>query len=468
MPGLTVYTLISSMHLSILNKHTIRVAILAPILLLIIGSGCNTDHINSSPLLILGGTIIDPSGQGKMGHDLANSYILIRGDTIAKVGKIDNENEFPGDAVTIDASGKFVVPGLIDGFAVINNQEYANAFLYMGITSLIGVDGGRRGPFFTEADPSPDFYRLESVGDDKKPVEENLKDLDLLHKKGYSIALLKYALTPDQVQQLKARAEELHMGCIGELGHTTYRDAAELGIEVFVHTTRYSLDVAPEEMAKAVADQPFSDDMESAKWQYYRYLSNLNLDDPDLNNHAEVLACSETFLMPTLSLLYLDLPDHKNPWDYPIASILSEADINNPADRESGNHRYETFIQENYSNLAMSELEIEKFYATKGAKYLAGSATDVWGTMPGISLHTELHLLSEIGLTNREVLAAATSNFNEAFGWKTGLIKKGYRASLLILNGNPLEDLDNLTEIEQLVLNGKVIDRNALINSITE
>ena len=93
--------------------------------------------------------------------------------------------------IIIDASGKFIVPGLIDGFAVINNQEYANAFLYMGITSIIGVDGGRRGPFFSEADPSPDFYRLESVGDEREPVEKHLEDLELLYEKGYSIALLK-------------------------------------------------------------------------------------------------------------------------------------------------------------------------------------------------------------------------------------------------------------------------------------
>jgi len=456
------------MHLNTSNSQTIRNAALLPLLLLIVGACCKTERIHSPPLLIIGGTIIDVSNQGKRDNDLIRSYILVRDDTIAETGAFNDEIEFPKDVVTIDASGKFILPGLIDGFAVMNNQEYANAFLYLGVTSLIGVDGGRRGSFFTGADPSPDFYRLESVGDERKPVEEHIKDLELLYEQGYSIVLLKYALTPDQVQKLKSRAKELGMGCIGELGYTSYREAAETGIEVFVHTTRYSLDVAPEEMAKAVADQPFSDDMESPKWQYYRYLSNLDLNDPALENHARMLARSKTFLMPTLSLLYLDLPDHRNPWDYPIATILSEEDINNPANKKTGKHDYETFVQENYSNLALREFEIEKFYAAKGAKYLAGSATDVWGTMPGISLHTELHLLSEIGLTNREVLAAATSNFNEAFGWKTGLIKKGFRANLLILKDNPLDDLNCLQEIENLILNGEVIDRDALLNSITE
>jgi len=456
------------MHLNILNNHSFSIAGVLPALLLICCTSCKQERIHSPDLLILGGTIIDVSNQEKSGNDLTNSYVLIRGDTIAEVGTLNDEIEFAKDVVTIDASGKFILPGLIDGFAAMNNQQYANAFLYMGITTIIGVDGGRRGPFFSEAEPSPVFYRLESVGDEKKPVEEHIEDLELLYEKGYSIALLKYALTPDQVHTLKIRAEELGMGCIGELGYTTYREATEMGIEVFVHTTRYSLDVAPEEMAKAVANQPFSDDMESPKWKYYRYLSNLGLNDPELENHARMLAHSETFLMPTLSLLYLDLPNHENPWDYSIASIISEEDINNPADKETGKHHYEAFIRENYRNLALRELEIEKLYAAKGARYLAGSATDVWGTMPGISLHTELHLLSEIGLSNREVLAAATSNFSEAFGWKTGRIKKGFRANLLILNDNPVDDLKHLQEIEYLIVKGILIDRDALLNSITE
>ncbi len=468
MPVLTAYTLISSMRLNISNRKSIPFEGLVPVLIFLFFLGCTTEKTQPVDLLILGGTIIDVSNGGIHEQDLNNSYVLIRGDTIAATGQLNDEIRFPKNVVTIDASGKFIIPGLFDGFAVVNNQQYANAFLYMGITSIIGVDGGRRGLFFSEADPSPDVYRLESVGDERKPINEHIKDLESLYEKGYSIALLKYALSPDQVQKLKARAEELGMGCIGELGYTTYREATELGIEVFVHTTRYSLDVAPEEMAKAVADQPFSDDMESPKWKYYRYLSNLGLDDPDLENHAWVLAHSKTFLMPTLSLLYLDLPDHENPWDYPIAAIISEEDINNPADKETGNHHYEPLIQENYRNLALHELKIETLYAAKGARYLAGSATDVWGTMPGISLHTELHLLSEIGLSNREVLAAATSNFNEAFGWKTGIIKKGYRANLLILNDNPVDDLNHLVGIEHIVLNGEVIDRQELISSINE
>jgi len=61
--------------------------------------------------------------------------------------------------------------------------------------------------------------------------------------------------------------------------------------------------------------------------------------------------------------------------------------------------------------------------------------------MPGISTHTELELLVRSGLTPREALAAATSNYSERFGWRElGLVEAGRRADLLILAADPTVD----------------------------
>lgn len=432
--------------------------------ILILLSGCKTS-VKEEPdyLLLKGGTLIDVSGNGKNSEDILNSYILIENDKIISAGNLQDAPDFPENATIIDASDKYILPGLIDGFAVMNNQAYANAFLYMGVTTILGVYGGRRGPFFPEADPAPDFFLLESVGDDKKSTEEHIADLEKLYNDGFKIVLLKYALTPDQVKACKEKAWELEMGCIGELGYTTYKEAVDIGVEVFVHTTRYSMDVAPRDMAQAVADQPFSDDLNSPKWKYYQYLYKLEPNNEQLIKHAKVLGNSNSYLMPTLSLLYLDLPAPGNPWEYPVAKILNEDDINNPADKVTGKHNYTEEVQRNYTAMGIQEFEIEKKYFAAGAKYLAGSATDVWGTMPGISLHTELKLLSRLGLSNREVIATATSNFHDAFGWKAGQINNGFTANILVLDNNPLEKLENLTDIHALILNGKIIDRNKLL-----
>jgi hypothetical protein len=254
------------------------------------------------------------------------------------------------------------------------------------------------------------------------------------------------------------------MGTIGELGFSSYAEGIMAGIDAFVHSPRYSLDVAPQDMIRAVAEQPFSDDLKSPKWKYYKYLTALNMDDARLQEHAKRLGKASTHIMPTLSIMYLDWPGSRNPWNEPIAKILNAEDINNPADRKTGKHHYDDIHLAAYRDLALNLLKIEELYKKFDARYLAGSGTDVWGTMPGISLHTELELLHEIGLSEREAVAAATSNFATAFGWiHTGLIQPGYAADILVLEENPLEDLNNLKRIHLLILQGSIIDRSALL-----
>ena len=92
---------------------------------------------------------------------------------------------------------------------------------------------------------------------------------------------------------------------------------------------------------------------------------------------------------------------------------------------------------------------------------MAGSLTFA---LPGISLHTELEVLSHLGLTNRQVIAAATNNFSLLWNWKhIGKIEAGRDANILVLSHNPLESLDYLKEIDLLFLEGKKIDRAQLL-----
>ena len=438
------------------------------LLTLLLFSNCKNEEVtrtnNSHSILIKNATLLDVSNLGKSEKDMKNACVLITDDHIEWIGNCKDCPKTDG-AKVIDATGKYIMPGLFDGFAAINNQAYANAYLYMGITSIISVDGGRRGPFFGTGNPSPNIYRLEGVGEEKVETDSLLAQMEAHHKNGFKVMLLMYGLTPDQIEIAIKKAKELDMVTIGEMGYTTYKQGMDLGLNAIVHTTRYSLDVAPRDMAKAVADAPFSNDLNSPKWKYYKFLTQLKKDYEPLQQHARNIANSNTFLIPTSSLSYLDLPDHQNPWKEPIAATLNIEDINRPADPQTGNHSIDEEEQAAYSNLIQNEVtNIEPTYYKNGAKYLAGSGTDVWGTMPGISLHTELKLLNEkVGLTKREVLAAATTNFSKAYAWKNGSLKKGFLANVLILNKNPLDDLQNLKDIDQLILNGKIVDRSVMI-----
>jgi imidazolonepropionase-like amidohydrolase len=69
-----------------------------------------------------------------------------------------------------------------------------------------------------------------------------------------------------------------------------------------------------------------------------------------------------------------------------------------------------------------------------------------------------------MGLTNRQVLAAATHNFSLIWNWThIGKIEQGGEADILILQNNPLNALEELKNIELLMVDGEIIDHKTLI-----
>ncbi|MES1211020.1 MAG: amidohydrolase family protein, partial [Acidobacteriota bacterium] len=168
-------------------------------------------------------------------------------------------------------------------------------------------------------------------------------------------------------------------------------------------------------------------------------------------------------LIPTQSMMYLDLPGHENPWKEPIAAILDPKDINFPANPATGER--DPGGRPPRPEAAKRFLELDTHYRKAGAKYLAGSGADAFGTLPGISLHTELALLTRIGLTPRQALAAATGNVSELLGWsEVGQLKAGSNADLLVLDADPTQDISHLKKIRMVLLNGEILDRERLLH----
>jgi len=417
-------------------------------------------------LVLDGGTLLDVSSFGSSSADIKDSVIVLRGDRIVAAGP-RGAVEIPAGAEVLKVAGKYVVPGLTDAFATLNNQKQADAFLYMGVTSILGLGeppGGRRGPLFLDASPSPRIYPLDWEWSETAAASEPelIRQIDALARSGVKALLLHYGLTPAQVRVTARRARELGIATIGEFGATPYPEAIQAGVNAFVHSGRYSLELAPPALRKEVADDPFG----PPRIKFYEFLTHLSPEDPALQRYAAVLAAGNSGLIPTLSMLYLELPDHENPWKEPIAAILDPQDLHLPADPLTGQRKQPVTGPVNAfpPGFGVATLRIEEQYRKAGAHYLAGSGSDALGTMPGISLHTELKLLTRIGLTPRQALAAATGNVGELLGWKdVGQVKAGYSANLLVLDENPLEEIANLKKIRLLILNGKVLDRNRLL-----
>jgi hypothetical protein len=429
-------------------------------------------------IALVGGTALDFDNYGKSTDDLENAVVLVSNDSIVAVGKSD-EISIPENAKIVDLTGKYLVPGFIDGFAAMNDQNYANAFLYMGVTTIVGLDGGRRGPIYWEADPAPEIYKFDSYyGDAVWSEEEQMikrwatkneieHAIDSIAATGVKVLLVHYGVKPEQLETVVKKCREHDIVTIGELGHSKVADALEAGVQSFVHISRYSIDFVPETIKKGYDDAPFG----PPRVRAYQYYEDFEPEaDSALTKHAQLIGSSNAGLIPTHALFYPSFDFAKNPWTYRIAELIDPDSIHMPLNKETGKW---TVLRntEKWDTLFWSEklvnnlLKIEKKYVQNNAKYLTGSGTDAFGAMPGISLHSEMEMLVRSGLTPREAIAAATTNFCKIYEWDhIGQIKAGSEADILVFDKNPVENLEHLNALNRLMLDGEIITRDSLLH----
>jgi hypothetical protein len=454
----------------------------------------------SVPLVLAGGTVVDVTDWGKSAKDLTDAVVIVRDGRITDVGS-RLAISIPKDARVIDCTGKFLVPGLIDGFAGMNSQGQANAYLYMGVTSMVAVSDARRGVIDFSASPSPHIYRMDSIGETdnwsllaKRPEwalklrdaghpaelspEDTLRQLTDTAQLGTRVVWLGHNVTAANAQWIIAHARQMGLVTYGEFVATPYQVGAEAGVDVLVHMGRYELGVIPDELQR-----PLVEDTEgTAAATAYDYAERLPPTDPHLRDYAHFLASHHAALMPTFSIYYAQLPDHRNLWKEPAAALLDPAHVYDPANRETGEMDYplsywtrhlpamgQRYLEEGLRKKAdLSALRLWRINETlfsASPHYLAASGAPVQGSLPGISMHTELELLVRLGLSPREALAAATNNYSLQFGWNDlGLISPGRHADILVVDGDPTLSIWNARRISTLIMDGNVIDREALLN----
>lgn len=105
-----------------------------------------------------------------------------------------------------------------------------------------------------------------------------------------------------------------------------------------------------------------------------------------------------------------------------------------------------------------------RLYASGARMTLGTDMSNPW-IAPGISLHREMALLAEAGVPNARILAAATVQAADALGAGTrlGRVAVGHEADLLVLAGDPLHDLTHMREAQAVLLDGRYLDRDALV-----
>ena len=102
---------------------------------------------------------------------------------------------------------------------------------------------------------------------------------------------------------------------------------------------------------------------------------------------------------------------------------------------------------------------IFKAFLDAGVTVFAGTDANVPVMVPGFSLHTELEAMQSLGMPPEKVLASATYLPAEWLKAKSGRVKEGYDGNLLLLTENPLNDIRATRSIDTVILNGHLLGR---------
>ncbi len=453
------------------------------------------------PLVLTGGTLIDVTEWGRSARDIQNVVVIIREGKISEVGPAASI-VIPKVARIIDCTGKFIVPGLVDGYAGMSTQGQASANLYMGVTTIVARSDHEHGIVDLGANPRPNILAIDSAGTTdnwsllaKQPawmskLQEGIRPLELspedtgrqlndTARLGTRVIFIGHNITAANTQWIITRAHQLGMITYGEFISTPYNVGVEDDVDALIHMDRYDLGLVPAELQRPLVDTPEGPSANTA----YDYSQRIPPMDRHVSAYAKFLASHHAALMPTLSMYFVNLPGHRNLWKEPAAALLNPANMFNPTNVQTGEMDYplpswtrhlpavgQRWMEENQRKKeaqdAMRMWMINSTIFSAYPHYLAGSGAPVDGSMPGISLHTELELLVRLGLSSREALASATNNYALQFGWnELGLIAPGRRADVLVLDGDPTVNIWNARRISTLIEDGNVIDRDALLNT---
>lgn len=415
-------------------KATTRYLMSASLLALSVACGPSSqEELQSISLVVANGIVLDGNG----GEPIADGLVAIRGTRIVAVGP-SADFKIPEDVAVIDAGGGTILPGIINAHVhgVATAATRRHVFLLDGVTSvcdlgdslarmhefeqeriqsgpaargfnagpIIAASGGYPGP--------PVVYEVRGEAEAEMAVRD-------LHSRGAEF--IKVALEPGPLfDEYFAVLNLQELRSIATTAHA-------LGLLVRAHVYNSAmLDVALEAGVDIIEHVPLPYDSRDE-------LVSMFDDDgifrmpPELEAQLRRMINQRVVLVPTL-----DVNTH-DPYVWGDIGV-----------------EWEEFIQ---TNLGF----VENFHDSGGIIAL-GNDYGIPGMQPGLPLR-EMELLQIAGLSASEVIEAATKHAAFVCGQsdELGTLEIGKLADLIVVNGNPLDNINAMHSVLYVVKDGEVV-----------
>jgi len=439
-------------------------ALLAATLLLL---GCSAPV--KDRIALVGVNVID----GTDGPALEDQVIVIRGTKIESVAPRAGFT-IPKTAESIDLTGKWVIPGLIDAHVHVDRWSLSR-FLAFGVTSVRDLHhqqdsilalheeaslGAVRAPrlFIAGAmiDGVPTTWPDATPAGDPDAARRAVDERSVANipvVKAYT------HITPALLRPIVDEATSLNISVAAHLGLTDALTAARIGVRSIEHLTGIPEAVGPAEPFYAAHRRSYFDG-----WNMFE-LAWSGLDSVKLAHVAESLAESRVTLVPTL-VLHETLSRLDDP------AIVSSADLAYvPQNVKSGWNIPDLMARAGWDTRAFTAFRASRAnqdlflreYRAAGGDIVAGTDAGAPMVVPGASLHDELRLLVAAGLSPLDALRAATSRAAALLGADSlGIVAAGKVADLVVLDGDPRAEIGNTRRISSVMLGGLLMPHDSL------
>jgi len=375
---------------------------------------------------------------------LPRQTVIVRADRISEIGPADT-TDIPEGALQIDGSDKYLMPGLADMHVHIWEDYQRTLFIANGVTTVRNMWGAEYalklrerikkgkliGPTIYTAGPlidgGPPIWPTSTVVETSEQAAQVVAE----HKKaGYDFIKVYSRLSLECYDAIVKAAAKHRIPVVGHVpgavGLERVLAANQYGVE---HLSGYS-------SILTVEDSP--------SWE--------QIDEKRIPHIARVTREAGTWNCVTLILRQARLVSKGAEQDreFPHMNYVP------PRIKQRWFER-RRYSDPNRRRRVSNRKQMTKALHDAGARILLGSDTPNAYVVPGFSLHQELRILVDAGLTPYEAIKAGTRDAAECLGEldEFGTISAGLRADLILIEDNPLEDVSDAARRIGVMVRGR-------------